>query len=81
MSVSLGRYDRAEALLGSVDPSSLDQGSGQGSAVLYAFASLLVARQDGDAKRLEEAATVLVDHDGQGAFGTFALYEKGSLNL
>jgi len=77
VSVSLGRYDRAEALLASVDPSRLDQGS----AVLYAFASLLVARQDGDAKRLEEAATVLVDHDGQGAFGTFALYERGSLHL
>ena len=65
----------------SVDPSRLDQGSGQGSAVLYAFASLLVARQDGDAKRLEEAAAVLVDHDGQGAFGTFALCERGSLHL
>jgi LuxR family maltose regulon positive regulatory protein len=68
-------------LLASVDPSRLDQGSGQGSAVLYAFASLLVARQDGDAKRLEEAAAVLVDHDGQGAFGTFALCERGSLHL
>src|SRR6476661_8369169 len=77
VSVSLGRYDRAEALLASVDPSRLDQGS----AVLYAFASLLVARQDGDAKRLEEAAAVLVDHDGQGAFGTFALCERGSLHL
>ena len=81
VSVGLGRYDRARALLASVDPSRLDQGSGQGSAVLYAFASLLVARQDGDAKRLEEAAAVLVDHDGQGAFGTFALCERGSLHL
>ena len=40
-----------------------------------------MARQDADAKRLEEAATILVDNDGQGAFGTFALYERGSLHL
>ena len=77
VSVGLGRYDRATALLDGLEPSRLDEGS----AVLYAFARLLVARQDGDAKRLEEAATVLVDHDGQGAFGTFALYERGSLHL
>ena len=30
---------------------------------------------------MEEAASILVDHDGQGAFGTFALYEQGSLHL
>lgn len=77
VSVGLGRYDRAAALLDGLEPSGLDEGS----AVLYAFAKLLVARQDADAKRLEEAATILVDHDGQGAFGTFALYERGSLHL
>jgi LuxR family maltose regulon positive regulatory protein len=77
VSVGLARYDRATALLDSLEPSRLDEGS----SVLSAFARLLVARQDGDAKALEEAAAVLVDHDGQGAFGTFALYERGSLHL
>ena len=77
VSVALGRYDRARGLLDRLERCHLDQGS----AVLHAFASVLVARQDGDAQRMDEAASILVDHDGQGAFGTFALYEKGSLHL
>ena len=81
VSVGLGRYDRAAGVARQRGAVPSRPGIRAGSAVLYAFASLLVARQDGDAKRLEEAAAVLVDHDGQGAFGTFALCERGSLHL
>jgi LuxR family maltose regulon positive regulatory protein len=77
VSVGLGRYDRAHALLDSLEPPVLDEGP----AVLRAFASLVVARQDTDAQRLAEAADILVDRDGQGAFGTFALCESGSVHL
>jgi LuxR family maltose regulon positive regulatory protein len=75
--VAIGQYDRAHALLRSLEPSGLS-----GAAVaLHAYAQLVVARQEGDAASLEEAATVLGEHDAHGAFGTFGLYERGSLHL
>ena len=52
-----------------------------GVALLLAFAQLLVARQAGDMKAVEAAYAVLVEHDPQGPFGTFARYEMGSLFL
>ena len=77
VAVTIGLYDRARVLLDRLASSSLE-----GAALaLHASARLLVARQDGDAESLEEAVTVLVQHDPQGAFGTFALYERGSLYL
>ena len=77
VAVAIGRYEQATALLTSLEPSRLSRGAD----TLHAYARLFVARQDGDAASLEEAATVLGDHDAHGAFGTFALYERGSLHL
>jgi LuxR family transcriptional regulator, maltose regulon positive regulatory protein len=77
VAVAIGLHDRARVLLDRLRSSALDGGA----LALHAVARLLVARQDGDADNLEEAATVLVQHDPQGAFGTFALYERGALHL
>jgi len=77
VAVAVGLYDPARALLARLESSSLE-----GAALaLHASARLLLARQDGDAEALEQAATVLVQHDPQGAFGTFSMYERGSLYL
>lgn len=77
VAVAIGRYEQATSLLTSLEPSRLSRGAD----TLHAYAQLVVARQDGDAASLEEAATVLGEHDAHGAFGTFALYERGSLHL
>jgi LuxR family maltose regulon positive regulatory protein len=74
VSVAIGRYERAAALLETLEASHLDD---PGTAHL-AYAQLLLARQAGDLAALEAAAHVLIRHDSQGPFGTFAVSELGS---
>jgi LuxR family maltose regulon positive regulatory protein len=74
VSGAIGRYDRATALLDALEGSRLDEAG----AAFEAFARLLVARKAGDLKGIEDACGVLVQHDPQGPFGTFAIYEMGS---
>jgi hypothetical protein len=75
--VAIGRYERATALLEQPPPSALSSGA----APLLAFAEFLVARQAGDMSGLENASTALIQQDPLGPFGTFALYEMGSVCL
>jgi LuxR family transcriptional regulator, maltose regulon positive regulatory protein len=77
VSAAIGRYERATALLAQPQPSGLSGGA----APLLAFAQFLVARQAGDMKGLEKASSDLTQHDPLGPFGTFALYEMGSVSL
>ena len=74
VSVAIGRYDRASALLQALEHLHLDDAG----TVLQAFAQLLVARQAGDLKGLEAAFGVLTQQDPDGSFGIFATYELGS---
>jgi LuxR family maltose regulon positive regulatory protein len=77
VSVAIGRYERATALLDSVEPASVSEGA----ATLLGYAQLLVARQNADIKGMEKAASALVEVDSAGLFGTFAVYELGSVYL
>jgi LuxR family maltose regulon positive regulatory protein len=77
VALAIGSNERGRSLLDCPRSSSLEGGA----LTLHASARLLLARQDADVKSAEEAASVLVHHDPQGAFGTFALYERGSLRL
>ncbi|HEU5000752.1 MAG TPA: LuxR C-terminal-related transcriptional regulator, partial [Lapillicoccus sp.] len=77
VAAAIGQYDRARALLDGFDPAGLDAGA----AALQGVARLLVARESGDAEGVDEAATGLTQYDPQGAFGTFALYERGAVCL
>jgi LuxR family maltose regulon positive regulatory protein len=77
VSVAIGRYRRATALLDQSVPAAVSPVA----APLLAFAQFLVARQAGDMKGLENASSSLAQHDPLGPFGTFALYEMGSVCL
>ena len=77
VSVAIGRYGRATGLLDQSAPAALTPGA----APLLAFAQFMVARQAGDMKGLEKASSALAQHDPLGPFGTFALYEIGSVFL
>jgi LuxR family transcriptional regulator, maltose regulon positive regulatory protein len=77
VAAAIGRYGRATALLDHPEPSAL----GGGAAPLLAFAHFLVAREAGDMRALEKASSTLTQCDPLGPFGTFALYELGSVSL
>ena len=77
VSAAIGRYGRATALLDEPEPSGLSARA----APLLAFAQFMVARQAGDMRALEKASSALTNYDAPGPFGTFALYEMGSVWL
>ncbi|HWI01867.1 MAG TPA: LuxR C-terminal-related transcriptional regulator [Propionibacteriaceae bacterium] len=77
VSVAIGRHERATALMEEPPPSA----PSRGAAPLLAFAQFLVARQAGDMGGLEKASSDLIQQDPLGPFGTFALYEMGSVSL